>query len=73
MKSRIQHTPHTPDASFPCLMIYVKDEDFVVLFVSPDAGVVVHTETNQWSLGDYREDWVIDNFTYFPGEVTLTN
>lgn len=74
MKSSINETPDT----YPFLGKYIADEPdtfFVVLFVEPRKGIVVHTEGNNtaWEVGFYSSTWVMSCFKEFTGTVTLSN
>ena len=57
---------------FPRLMCHKLKENFVILFTSPSAGVVV-AEGMDRTLGEHRTDWIEDNFEDFNGEVKLQN
>lgn len=63
---------------FPCLMKFRYGEDscssFIVLFNKKRTGTVVYREQNcNWNLGDYKENWELNCFEPFNGEIKLSN
>lgn len=68
MKSRIEDQPKKVD--FPKLMI--SEDGLVVLFHEDKCGVVVYSRDG-FHIGNYSEEWDMDEFSYFEGELTLSN
>jgi hypothetical protein len=59
---------------YPVLKRYNhRDTDFIVLFVSKQTGVVVHTDNVSWKLGHYSDGWSEEKFEVFEGTITLSN
>ena len=59
---------------YPKLMRYYKEEDFIVLFESPNVGtVVLDTSLCGYPVGHFSKEWVMENFIPFTGSITLTN
>lgn len=74
MKSSINEIPDT----YPFLGKYktdIPDSSFVVFFIEPRKGIVVHTEGNNpaWKIGFHSSTWVMSCFEEFTGTVTLSN
>lgn len=71
MKSIVKPFPISINSRpFPKLM-KGKDTKTVVLFSSPNRGMVVFRSAHH-ELGRYSTDWAMDRFEDFFGEVTLT-
>jgi hypothetical protein len=75
LKSTVTHSP-TPvkEPSYPVL----KKRDggaYVVLFISPKQGVVVHNSGSVIPVGYYADDWCEAYFTTLPEdtEITISN
>ena len=74
MKSKIKVVKkYYEDVEYPCLRIYTPDFDFVVLFTSKNTGMVVHSITSVWAVGDYVDDWDEGYFTPCKDKVILQN
>ena len=78
MKSTITEKVSMKSFSYPCLGKYisqVRKGSFIVLFRKPKMGTVVYTEDPSltWPIGTYSEEWRMDSFEYFSGEVVLRN
>lgn len=63
--------------TFPCLLIHEnkkEEKSFIVLFTEKSSGTVVYKEKNcMWNLGEYKENWIIESFELFYGEIKLSN
>lgn len=55
---------------YPKLMKH-READYVVLFIVEDGGTVVYTDGEHHSIGDYSEDWLMEEFIDFNGSVIL--
>lgn len=78
MKSIITEKVSMKSFSYPCLGKYISKVprgSFVVLFRKPNMGTVIYTEDASltWPIGTYSEEWGMDCFEYFNGEVILRN
>lgn len=78
MKSTMSEKISMKSLTFPCLgkyMCKIPGGSFIVLFKKPNVGTVVYTGNPSltWQLGTYSEEWEMDNFEYFNGEVVLRN
>ncbi len=60
------------ETKFPRLMTRKIKGDLIILFTSPSVGVVV-SEGIDRNIGEFRTDWIMDNFEDFNGEVKLQN
>ena len=62
---------------YPCLKKYVtfNNDIWVVLFISPDIGVMVYNLNDSWRVGYYSSIWGEQNFEDFPAnnKVILSN
>ena len=59
------------EKSFPKLMI---DENItIVLFNQEEKGVVVSNKVGIYNIGDYYNNWAMNCFKDYNGEVTLKN
>jgi hypothetical protein len=60
---------------YPCLMIFTKTDEgsFIVLFNSKDCGMVINSENKVYPIGDYSHSWNMLKFTFYTGNVNLTN
>ena len=56
------------DKPFPKLMVC---RTIIVLFLAPKCGICVHPSENSNYI--LENDWAMDSFTDFDGEVTLSN
>lgn len=73
MKSILKKNDTPPQLTYPCLLLEKYDEkDVVVLAISKDRSMVVHSDHTEWSLGDdYGKH--SDLTDIFDGSVTLLN
>ena len=60
------------DYNYPCLMKFGGFDQTVVLMTKKGVGSVVHSG-NQKEIGDYSNNWNMENFVYCDESVTLTN
>lgn len=56
---------------FPRLMLH-KSEKIIVLFITKDCGVIVHSESTAYRLGYYSDNWNFLEFTQYFGKVILS-
>lgn len=61
-----------PPPEYPCLMKSRRD-DIIVLLRKAGWGTVVEAGTGQYCVGEYREDWLMENLLPFYGSVTIEN
>jgi hypothetical protein len=78
MKSKLNLGKVEDKVKYPCLKQYNADVHFIVLFVYPNAGTVIWiseaTEENcVHDLGEYKTNWIEEDFLDFTGEVVLSN
>ena len=73
MKSRIVDSIVKEENGFPCLMIFKRDRDFVVLFTSETSGIAVYSTTKDWEVGESSGGLLIHEFIPFNGEIILSN
>ena len=60
--------------TFPCLMEYYGDGNFIVLFANPTKGTVVHAEENSpHEVGFVSSTWEISMFEPFDKIIQLSN
>jgi hypothetical protein len=68
--------------AYPILMRYIGPTEnsgvFIVLFTSPDTGMVVHSTNSSRPVGDHSHDWVgprksPDWWEVYNGSITLSN
>ena len=51
-----------------------KNEEFIVLFINPEKGMVVNAEPGSGvNLGEYQGCWDINKFEVFYGKIELSN
>lgn len=51
-----------------------KGEEFIVLFIALEKGVVVHVgKDSEWRVGEYKNCWDMDQFEIFYGNIELSN
>ena len=55
---------------YPCLMVY--PDGLLVLFCKESCGTVISRD-DTYHIGEYDENWDMDKFEPFDGEVTLKN
>lgn len=61
------------DSKYPYLGINKNKKPYViVLFTSPSQGTLVHS-SNPEGLGEVRDDWAEDNFSYLKNDLVLSN
>jgi hypothetical protein len=58
---------------YPKLMVYDKDNDFVVLFQRSGVGTVIRDDEQTYGTGHYYDRWVMDVFKDFEGELLMSN
>lgn len=76
MKSKINSLNKDEEINeYPCLGIFKGTKDFIVLFTADKQGVVVHTITEAWKLGELCNAWKMEMFTKLPKDqnITLSN
>lgn len=56
---------------YPRLMIHFSS-DIVVIFTGPNEGIIV-SDSKNYNVCEYRDDWVEDSFKLFTGKITLSN
>lgn len=49
------------------------DESLIVLFTSSKTGTVLDSGDTVWEIGEFDEDWNIDDFEEFKDELVLRN
>jgi len=59
--------------TFPRLMKATTSSNFIVLFIAPRKGTVVHSGTSGWSLGHNSAEFIMEYFEPFNGTITLSN
>ena len=69
MKSKIKE--YSEKSPYPYIGKH-KNGDAIVLFTSENIGTIL-VEDNPNDIGEYRSDWLEDNFKRFSGEVILSN
>lgn len=57
---------------YPCLMKTTNGKHYIVLMIKYKSGVVV-TDGSHNEIGYYSEDWDMDCFVFFNGEIKLSN
>jgi hypothetical protein len=71
-----ENTEETPLYDYPCLL--VSDEDTpemkVILFTENGVGTVIHSAENaDAELGEYSDDWDMDEMSEYDSPVTIKN
>lgn len=61
----------TPSLVFPCLGVARQTPDLIVLFSDESKGTVLTPVAN--SFGLYREDWNMEDFDLYHGQLVLSN
>lgn len=72
MKSVVK-VPKSAKVSYPCLKCHVEVPTKVVLFITPDHGMVVADPLNTENVGFYSRNWPKESWVPFEGTVTLSN
>lgn len=62
----------SPPQEYPCLM-KSRRNDVIVLLRKAGRGTVVEPGTGQYCVGEYRDDWLMENLLPFHGSVTIEN
>ena len=57
--------------TYPSLMR--GNKGLIILFTNPEVGVVMHAGDSAWRVGSYSDDWIMANFSYYNGTITLSN
>ncbi len=73
MKTKFTETVSSVTATYPCLRRH-KTEDFVVLFISENKGIVVESKSRYYPVNHYDGDWLSANnnqWTKVTGTVTF--
>ena len=70
MKVEVKTQNKSKSLPFPKLM-KLNDSDLIVLFTGKNKGIVINSIDN-FRIGTYAEDWIIDSFTDFKGSITIT-
>lgn len=60
------------DREYPYLGICAQQE-VIVFFTAPGKGMMIHSDDGLHVIGEYRANWLEDNFTKFDGQVILQN
>ena len=65
--------PARDSIEYPCLLkAYYDPATIVVLFNEYGVGTIINTTVaSEFKLGDYRNDWDMDNFSPIVGKVVL--
>ncbi len=71
MKSEIKIKEKTR-LVYPKLMINIEN-DRVVLFVDDKIGTLIWESVDYYGVGHYSNNWCMDTFTEFYGEITIKN
>lgn len=58
--------------SYPWIGRSKNDYDLIVLFASHKTGIVLQENYN-YEEGEFRDDWIENNFDLFNGEIRLSN
>lgn len=70
MKVEVKRQPEQKALPFPKLMKY-NNGDLIVLFTEKEKGVVINS-IDDFRIGTYAEDWIMDSFRDFKGSITIT-
>lgn len=71
IETKVNSDEKTKGLSYPYIGTKL-DLTLVILFIAPDTGVVLKGFKDV-EVGEYREDWLEDNFIPLTGEVVLRN
>lgn len=71
MRSEIIENKST-STKYPTLMIDPL-EDIIVLMSSERIGTIVYSNNDAFSIGEYDDDWNMDDFKLFNGVIELSN
>ncbi len=71
----IKSTPvKKPESSYPVIKQYTDIKTtYCVLFTSHRTGMVVNSDDEIYSTGEYSDSWLESSFTPFNGKITLEN
>lgn len=59
--------------SYPCLLVStLEDLTVVVIFDSECCGTVVHTEDDDYEVGQFYKDWDMSDFNPYYGKIEIS-
>lgn len=71
---KIKINKHTPSIKFPCLLIENRTEDILLAYdITDDRDGYIGTKLSGTNIGVYSKKWDESQFTYYDGEIVLSN
>lgn len=63
------------EVKYPCLKVTTlcDDSSLIVLFTSKNTGIVLKTDDIRYTLGQFDNTWLEENFTLYQGTLEISN